>query len=71
MGNRASGTMANSEDTSIDKALGIVGGVIFLVIGIIAFLTDLSRIGAVILIILGIGGFILAFKKSRNEDRPI
>ena len=60
--------MANSEKAYIDRALGIGGGVVFLVVGIVAFLTDLSRIGAVILIVLGIGGFILAFKRPRNED---
>ena len=63
--------MTNIKEEYIDKTLGIVGGVMFLVIGIVAFLTDLSKVGAIILGVLGIGGFVLTFRRPRNGDKAI
>ncbi len=63
--------MTNIKEEYIDKTLGIVAGVMFLMVGIIAFLTDLSKVGAIILGVLGIGGFVLVFRKTRNGDKAI
>ncbi len=63
--------MTNIKEEYIDKTLGIVAGVMFLMVGIIAFLTDLSKVGAIILGTLGIGGFVLAFRKTRDGDKTI
>jgi len=60
--------MTTIKEEYIDKTLGIVAGVMFLVVGIVAFLTGLSKVGAVILGIMGIGGFALVFRKPHNGD---
>ncbi len=64
-------SMSNKHEEYIDRTLGMFAGVMFLVIGIIAFLTDLSKVGAVLLITMGIGGSILTFRKPRNGDEII
>ncbi len=63
--------MTNIKEEYIDKTLGIIAGIMFLVVGIAAFLTDLSKVGAIILGIMGIGGFVLVFRKPRNGDKAI
>ncbi|MFC2034021.1 hypothetical protein ACFLTT_01265 [Chloroflexota bacterium] len=53
--------MENRQETLIDKTLGISGAIIFLVLGIIALLTNLNLVGAILLILMGVGGFILVY----------
>lgn len=40
----------------------------FLVEGAVAYITDMSKVAAVILVALGIGGLVLAFVRPRSED---
>ena len=68
LGNKSSAIMTKIQEEHVDKTLGIVAGVMFLAVGTVAFLTDLSKVGAIILGILGIGGFILAFRRPQKRD---
>jgi len=63
--------MGDRQVKHIDKTLGIAAGVIFTVIGTFAFLTNLNRVGAIILVVVGISIFVLAFIKPRNEDSTV
>ena len=60
--NRFSEIMENRQEEFINKTLGVSAAIIFVLLGIVALLTDLNRVGATILVLLGIGGFALVYR---------
>ncbi|MFC1873920.1 hypothetical protein ACFLYX_01315 [Chloroflexota bacterium] len=62
--------MAELNEEPISKAVSIMAGVMFLVEGILAYITGMNIIAAVILILMGIGGLVLSFKHPPGKDGP-
>jgi len=60
--NRFSEIMENRQEEFINKTLGVSAAIIFVLLGIVALLTELNRVGATILVLLGIGGFALVYR---------
>jgi len=59
-----------SEERGVSRTLMITAGVMFLAEGIIAYIAGLNLIGAIILVIIGVGGILAAFRRSRDENTP-
>jgi len=67
-GNIFSGMMKSRQTQYTDRMLCVAGGAIFLVVGIIAYITDMYKVGAIILVTFGIGGIIIAFRRPGSKD---
>ena len=52
----------------VSRTIWLIAGVMWLLEGIVAYITDLNKVGGIILILIGIGGFIAAFRRGRKEE---
>lgn len=52
----------------VSRTIWLIAGVMWLVEGVVAYITDLNKIGAIILVVIGIGGLTAAFRRERRED---
>jgi len=52
----------------VSRGMTIFAGVMFLVEGVMAFITNLNMVAAVLLILMGVGGIVIAFRRPRGED---
>ncbi len=62
--------MTELKEEPISKAVSILAGVMFLVEGLLAYITGMNVVAAAILVIMGIGGLILSFRRPRDEEEP-
>ena len=54
----------------MSQAIVIIAGIMFLAAGVVAYITDLNKVGAIILAAVGIGGIIAGLKGSGEENTP-
>lgn len=51
----------------VSRTVWIIAGVMWIAEGAAAYITDLNKVGAIILVIIGIGGLIAAFRQPRRD----